>query len=105
MPAVVWARGVNRRVDDKPGSIDRPFGRADQIAVKVDLDQIRSGYLAVPEAVRIDQEMPLRPRHALRNVVENHLGPTEQVENPVAGCEVDARIPLLAGRFRLAVGD
>src|SRR5882724_4895674 len=60
----VLARRMDRRMNDEPGTIDRPFARADQIAVEIDLDQVRCGDLAVPEAVGIDEEVPLRAGHA-----------------------------------------
>ena len=38
-----------------------------------------------------------RPGHAQRDVVEDHLGPAEQVEHPVAGGQLHAGLPLGVG--------
>ena len=92
-------------MNDEPGAVDGPCARVDQIAVEVDLDQVRCGDLAVPEAEGIDEEVPPRAGHAQRDVVEDHLGPAEHVENTIARRQLDAGIPLLAGHLRLALGD
>ena len=68
--------GVDRAVDHEAGRIDRVVGVPDDLAVEVDLHQIRGGDFAVVQAERVDQEVMLRTRHAHRDVVEDHLGPT-----------------------------
>jgi hypothetical protein len=53
------------------------------------------------QAVRVDQELRLVARHALRDVVEDHLGPAEVREQAVAGGELEPQRPFLgadAGR-------
>ena len=60
----------------------------------VDLDQARRGDLLVHHPVGIDQEGARLARHARRDVVGHHVGHAVEIDQPVAGGEVDARLPL-----------
>ena len=62
----------------------------DLVAVDVDLHQARRGDLLEQQAVRIDQEVMLRPRHARRDVREDHVVPAVQCDQPVGRGEIDA---------------
>src|SRR6202035_2128185 len=55
------------------------------------------GNLVEQKAVRVDQEMVVRPRHARRDASVNQVGPSEQVDEAVARGEVKPGLP-----FRLA---
>src|SRR5262249_2491115 len=90
----ILARTMDRGVDDEARGIDRIGTGADRPAVDIDLDEIRRRHLAIGEAERVDQEMPLRPRHAHGDVVENHLDPAEMIEDAVARREIDPELPL-----------
>src|SRR6185295_18336268 len=52
----------------------------------------------------VDQEARLGAGHAQRDVVEDHLGPAEHVEDAVAGGELDARLSLGLGHRRVRRG-
>jgi hypothetical protein len=49
------------------------------------------------ETKRIDEEANLWARHARGDVVEDHLDPAQHVEDAVARCELDTRLPLRVG--------
>jgi hypothetical protein len=45
----------------------------------------------------VDQEVPVRARHAQANVIKDHLGPAKHVEDSIASCELYASLPLIGG--------
>lgn len=49
----------------------------------VDLDEVGGRHLVVAEAVGVDQEVRLRPRHARRQMAVDQFGPAEVVDQAV----------------------
>ena len=89
----VVARAVNRAVQRKAGGVGGVLGRIDQRAVEPDLQQVRRRHLVVVEPERVDQVVALGPGQAHRDVVEDHLGPAEKVDQVVAMRELHAQRP------------
>ena len=85
---------VDGAVDDEAGRIEGVFRRLDEVAVEIDLHQAGGGDLVVAQAVRVDEEVVLRPRHPHGDVAVDQLAPAEVVENPVRRGELDAQVPL-----------
>ena len=98
----VVARAVDRAVDHVARQVDAVvrIGVGDDLAVEIDLDQRGRGDLLVHHAERIDQEMLLVARHARRDVVEVQVGHPVEIDEPIAGGEIDAGLPFRADRCR-----
>ena len=86
---------VDRAVDGVAGCVHRPFGVAHDLALQRDLDQVGRRHLAVAEPKGVDEEVPLRPRHAHREVAVDRLVPAEMLDQPVGGGELHAELGLL----------
>ena len=56
----IGPRRVDRGMDDEAGRIDRSCVVLDDVAVEIDLDQVRGGDLLEQHAVGIEQEVILR---------------------------------------------
>ena len=54
---------VHRGVRGEARRIDRPLAVGEDVAVEVDLDEVRRGDLGVVQAERVDEQVPLGPRH------------------------------------------
>src|SRR6202163_4555204 len=90
----VLARGVHRAVDREAGRIDEVRRRFDDVAVEIDLDQIRGADLGEQQPVRIDQEVVVGAGDARRDVGEDEVVPAVVRDEAVRGGEVDAGLPL-----------
>ena len=66
----------------------------------VDLDQARRGDLLVQHAVGIDEKGVLLARDPGRNMIGHHVGHPVQLDEAIAGGEIDARLPLRVGAVR-----
>ena len=90
-------------MDDVAGRVDRivVFGLQHGIAVEIDLDQARGRDLLVQHAVGIDEDVVLGLGHARGDVVVDEVGHAVERHQPVAGGQIDARLPFL-GRHLLA---
>ena len=91
---------VDRRVDQGARRVHPPGVGINGVAVEVDRHEVCRGHLAVGEAERINQQPGLVARQPERDVIEDHLGPPEKVEDPVAGGQLDAVLPLLGAHPR-----
>src|SRR5262249_4979467 len=90
-----WTRAVNRAVNHKASLIDTEPGRiVDDVAVVIDLDQIRRAHFIPQQAERIEQKMMIRPRHACGDVGVNQIGHAEMRSAAIRRREIDADIPL-----------
>ena len=96
---------VQSSMHHKTSRIDL-VGRAVQhLALHVDLDQIGGRDLAVVQAKRVDQKVFLTPGRAVgqaqRDVVVNHLCPTEHGKHAVASCQFEPGLPFVGMDPRL----
>src|SRR3954447_10948305 len=85
---------MDRAWDRKSAAIDRGVRRLDVVTVAVDLDQRRRGDLVVEQVNAVDQEMFRRSGYSRRNARVDQVRPAKQVDQPVAGREIDSRPPL-----------
>ena len=92
--AGVLAHFVDRRMDGEAGRVDAVVALGELVAVEIDLDQARGGDLVEHQAVGIDQEMMLRSRHPRGDVGVDQIVPAIMRDQPVAGGEIDALVPL-----------
>ncbi len=97
----VLALAVNRAVDHESGLVHGRIGLVDQVAVEIDLDQVRRRHLLEQEPEAVEQEMPGLARHARRDVGVDQVGPAEMLDQSVAGREVDALLPFGRAHVRL----
>ena len=90
-------RLVDRAVDHVARLVDAVVGVGlpDDLALDVDLHQARGGDLLVEQAVEVDQQVVLGARDARGDVVVDEVGHPVRVDQPVAGGEIDPRLPLL----------
>ena len=96
----IFARRMDRAVDREARRIDLVRAVHDLAAVEVDLDQARCRDLVERHAVRIDQEVVLRPGHPRRDVREDQIVPAIEGHQPVARGEIDPLLPLLRTDLR-----
>jgi len=73
------------------------IGRAEDVAIVVDLDQARRRNLLVQHAVGVDQKGVLFRRDAGRNVIGHHVGHAIQLDEAITRREIDPRLPLRCG--------
>src|SRR5262249_22774936 len=66
----------------------------DQIAVEIDLDQVRGRHLIEQQPEAVEQEMAGLTGHARRDVGVDQVGPAEVLDQPVARREIDPLLPL-----------
>jgi hypothetical protein len=106
MPVVVWVcitqcasstLAVDRAMRDETGPVYCVFGGPHRVAVDVHSHQILRRHLAIVQAERVDQEHALRPGYAQGDVVEDQLGPAEQVEHAIARRQLYPSLPLGIG--------
>src|SRR5262245_59811813 len=89
----VVASGMDRAVNDEPGFVHGSVWLLDEIAVEIDLDEVRSGHLLEQQPETVEQEMTWLARNARRNVGVDQIGPAEMLDQPVARGEIDALLP------------
>src|SRR5947208_10004037 len=103
--------GVDHAVDVGAGHMDRAGDREapavelgiralDRVPVDVELHQRGGGDLVVQHAESVDQEMILRPRDPCGYPGIDQIRPAEQIDETIAGGEVDPRLPLRLARAR-----
>ena len=80
----------------KSGWIYRPVGVTNNVALKVDFDEIGGSDLIISEAVGVDEKVMLLPWYSHREMILGHLAPAEIVEHTVAAGQIDAQPPLLS---------
>ena len=90
----ILARHVDRAVNGETGGIDRVRRRFHRAALKVDLDQIGRGDFVEHQAIRVDQEVMLRPRQAHRDVGEDQVGHAKVRDQAIAGGQFLAQLLL-----------
>ena len=102
----VGTRGVDRAVDHVARQVDRVFGIriGDDAPLEIDLDQRRGGDLLVHHPERVDEKMLLFARHARRDVVEMEIAHPVEIDQAIAGGEIDPRLPLQRIDVRRARG-
>ena len=88
-------RLVDGAVDHVAGLVDVVVGRGlpDDLAVDVDLHQAGRGDLLVEQPVEIEQQHVVFAGHARGDVVIDEVGHAVFVDQPVAGGEVEPRLP------------
>ena len=87
---------VDGAVNDEAGDVDVIVGGVEQrVALDIDLDQAGGVDFLVEHAVSVDQELVGRPGHPAGDVVGDHLGHPVHRRQPVAGREIDPRLPFL----------
>ena len=86
-----------------PRRVHSVFARHHDVAVEIDFDQVRRTDFVEHEAVRVDQKMVLRPRHARRQMGEDHVGPAVVINQPISGGKVHTHLPLFAADLRAHV--
>src|SRR5262245_3431183 len=90
----ILAPAVDGAVDDEARLMHGRVRVLDEIAVEIDLDQVRRRHLVEQEPKTVEQEMPGLARHPRRDVGIDQVGPAEMLDQPVAGGEIDALLPL-----------
>ncbi len=91
----VVAGGMDGAVDHEPRTVDTVIRGVEQnVAIEVDLNQARRRDLLIQHAVWVDEELPILPRNAARNVVGGHFGHAIHLGQPVGGRELHACLPL-----------
>ncbi|MNS26248.1 hypothetical protein D3C72_581650 [compost metagenome] len=73
----ILAGSMDGAVDDETGRVDRVRRRFHWPALQVDLHQAGGRDLIEQQAVRVDQEVVLRPRQAQGNMGEDQVAHTE----------------------------
>jgi hypothetical protein len=103
----IVTRLVDRAVDDVSGLVDAiiqsaEIGPGQDLSIEVHLDQAGGGDFLVQHAVGIDQERAGFSGHAGRDVIGDHVRHAIERDQPVAGGQVDARLPFFgwAGTFK-----
>src|SRR5215510_6830735 len=89
----VVASAMDRAVNDEPGFVHGSVWLLDEIAVEIDLDEVRSGHLLEQQPETVEQEPTGLARNARRNVGVDQVGPAEMLDQPVARGEIDALLP------------
>src|SRR5919106_6082113 len=84
----VFARHMDRAVDDEAGLVGRIFLWPYGLSILVHFDETRSGHFVEAQAVRVDEEMVLRSGHARADVGVDELRPAELVGDAVGGGEL-----------------
>ena len=101
----IGPRPMHRAVDHITGLVDAVTGGVlDDLAIQRHLDQAGGGDLVEHQAVGVDQEMMLRPRHARRNVGEDQVGHAVRRRQPITGGERHPLLPLFGGNAFLQRG-
>ncbi len=85
--------GVDRRMDDEPRRVDHMVGVRNDIAVEIDLHQARRGDFAEMDAIGVQQEMHVRPRHLHGDMGREQIVHPEMGDQPVTGGQIDPHIP------------
>ena len=80
-------------MDDEARLVHGMGRLADDVAVDIDLHQVRGGDLVVAEAERVDQEVCLLARHARGEMAVDQLCPAEMVDQSIGGGELAAQHP------------
>jgi len=81
-------------VDGEATRIDAEIRRiVEDVAVVVDLHQVRGLDLVEHQAIGVDQEPVLFTGSAGRDVGVDKVGPAEMRDQPVAGGEINAHLP------------
>src|SRR6202158_3825948 len=75
------------------------IGRAENLAVVVDLDQARRGNLLVQHPVGVDQKRARLTRYARRYVVGDHVGHAVELDQAITRRKIDGRLPLRLGAW------
>src|SRR4051794_15384903 len=96
----IFAHFVNGRVNGEAGGVDAVIALAELVAVEINLHEARSGDFVEHQAIRIDQEMMLRSRHARGDVRINQIVPAVMGDETVAGSEIDPLVPFGLRHFR-----
>src|SRR5262245_49491524 len=89
----VVASAVDCAVNDEPGLVHGSVRLLDEIAIEIDLDEVRGRHLLEQQAETVEQEMTGLARNARRNVGVDQIGPTEMLHQAVARGEIDALLP------------
>ena len=96
----VLACGVDRAVNDKPGRVDGVgIVGVELHALAVDLDQAGGGDFLEHHAVGVDQELVIGAGNLGGDMGEDQIVPVVQRDQPVAGGEIDAGLPLFGGNL------
>jgi hypothetical protein len=99
--AGILAHLVDRRMDGKARRVDAVGALRELVAVEVDFHQAGSGDFVEHQAVGIDQEVMLRPRHTGGDMGVDQIVPAIMRDQAIAGGEVD---PLAPFRIRHVCG-
>ena len=91
------------RMDDEARRVDDVVGVLDDVALEVDLDQVRRRHLAEMDPVGIDQEVFLAPGHPRRDMGREQVVHVEMGDEPVTGGEIDADVPFRLGHRGVVV--
>src|SRR5215472_8445182 len=89
----VAASAVDCAVNDEPGFVHGSVRLLDEIAIEIDLDEVRGRHLLEQQPETVEQEMTGLARNARRNVGVDQIGPTEMLHQAVARGEIDALLP------------
>src|SRR6187397_1688430 len=92
-------RALNGAVDHIAGFVDVVVGvrLPDDLAVDVDLHEAGGGDFLIEQAIEIDQLRVLLTGNARRDVVVDKVGHSIDVDEAVAGREIEPRLPFLRG--------
>ena len=91
----IFARHVHGAVDAEASGVHFIVAGHDDVAFEIDLDQIGGGDLVEHQAIGIDQKMMFGPRHARRQMGEDHVGPAVVVDQAIGGRQIDPHLPFL----------
>jgi hypothetical protein len=89
------ARHMDCAVNDEAGAVHLIRRLVEDVAVEIDLDQVRGGDLLIEEAVGVDQELILFARHAQRDVIVDQVRPAVMHHEAIGSRQIDAGLPLL----------
>src|ERR1700685_3461261 len=85
--------GMDGAMDGKSGAVDWKFGISDNVALKIDLNQIRGGNFLECQAIRVQEEMLFGPGDPRGDVIVNQLVPAVALGQTIGGSELDADFP------------
>ena len=88
-------------MDDEAGRIDLLRLVADDVAVHVDLHQVRSAHFIEAQPVRIDQEVVLGTGDTDGRMGPDELRPSHVVDDAICGGELHPQFPFTGVNLRI----
>ena len=96
----IRACSMHGAVNRESGRVHRVRSIENDLAIQVDLDETARGHFLEEQTVGVDQKMLVRTRHPRRYVRKYQVIPAMHGDQPIAGRQVLADLPLLFRHLR-----